>query len=171
MNAPRLCDFSPILANHRVMGVYGMVAGWLATTQPSLLALCSSRPAGFVSLWNAHVREHLAMFIGMALGNMMSIAVASRAQRAQGRWAHEAGRGMRCFLLMSFGMVLGTLTVGDMRLALPNGVLRLPATSSAMLAGLLLGVLADQVCEHVLHVARTSNERRNARLVQREHTT
>lgn len=170
MSALRLRDFSPILANHRVMGVYGMVGGWLATLQPSLLALCSTRPAGFVPALNVHVREHLAMFIGMALGNLVSIAVASRAQRTQARWAHEASRGMRCFLLMSFGMVLGTLAIGDMQLVLPGGLL-LPAMSSAMLAGMLLGVLAEQVCERGLHLARASQERRNARLVKREHAT
>jgi hypothetical protein len=170
MSALRLSDFSPILANHRVMGVYGMVAGWLATQQPSLLALCTTRPAGLVPALSVHVREHVAMFIGMALGTLVSIAVASRAQRTQTRWANEASRGMRCFLLMSFGMVLGTLAIGDLQLALPGGLL-LPAMSSAMLAGMVLGVLAEQICERGFLLARTYQERRTARLVMREHAT
>jgi hypothetical protein len=134
MSALRLSDFSPILANHRVMSVHGMVAGWLATMQPSLLALCSSR-----------------------------------VQRTHASWAHEAGRGMRCFFLMSVGMMLGSVAVGDLPIALPGGRV-LSAMSSAMLVGMLLGVLAEQLCERGLHLARTAQQRGNTRLGQREHS-
>jgi hypothetical protein len=62
MSALRSRYSAVLFANHPAMGVYGMLAGWLAIALPSLLTLCTTRPrAGrVVPGVLIHVREHLA---------------------------------------------------------------------------------------------------------------
>lgn len=66
MSALRSRDYAALFANHTAMGVYGMLAGWLATAQPSLLTLCTTLPleGRVLPVVFIHVREHLAMFAG-----------------------------------------------------------------------------------------------------------
>lgn len=152
MNARRPRELPAVLANHQVMGVYGMLVGLMATAQPSLLALCAARlpPAGFVPLISTHLREHLAMFVGMAIGNLVSIAVASRIHRAEKGWRHETWRGARCFALMAVGMVVGSMLMVGPGIAVP-AALGIPQASLAMLAGIGIGALAERVCEQGSH--------------------
>lgn len=155
MNARRPRELGAVLANHQVMGVYGMLVGLMATAQPALLALCATRPppGSLLSLVSTHLREHLAMFVGMAIGNLVSIAVASRNHRAENGWRQETWRGARCFALMAVGMVVGSMLVGGSGIAVLLA-LGIPQASLAMLAGIGFGALAERLCEKGSHRPR-----------------
>lgn len=134
------------------MGVYGMLVGLMATAQPALLALCATRPppGSLLALVSTHLREHLAMFVGMALGNLVSISVAARVHRAEKGWRHEIWRGARCFSLMAVGMVVGSMSMGEPGIAVLDA-LGIPQVSLAMLAGIGIGALAERLCEQGSH--------------------
>lgn len=157
MSALRSGDYVSLFAHHPAMGVGGMLAGWLATAQPSLVTLCTTRPLAdrLLSTVLLHLREHLAMFIGMALANVVSIAIAVWVQRSAKGWQQEAGRSARCFVLMSIGMVLGCVAVGDGAIALP-GALGTSTLLVAMLGGTLLACLAERLCLDGMSMARAA---------------
>lgn len=148
MNARLPRELEAVLANHQVMGVYGMLVGLMATAQPALLALCATRPTpgSLLSLAYIHLREHLAMFVGMAIANLVSIAVASRVHRGEQGWRYETWRGARCFALMAVGMVAGSMLMGGSGIAVFDAP-GIPQVSLAMLAGIGIGALAERLCE------------------------
>ncbi|MCC2657575.1 MAG: hypothetical protein K0Q76_2683 [Panacagrimonas sp.] len=155
MSALRSTGEVSLFAHHAAMGVYGMVAGWLVTAQPLLPSLCTTRPLADRLLWTVsmHIREHLAMFLGMALANATSVAIVLWAQRSLKGWRLEAGRGTRCFVLMSIGMLLGCTTIGDAAVALP-GAAGSSALLVAMLAGALVACMADRLCPDGISMVR-----------------
>lgn len=144
MNESRAGRFAAILGDHRLMGIYGMAVGAVLIMPSSLLALCATRlpENGILPLLSLHLREHLPMYAGMAVGNVVSIVVASGQDRAGRR---EWRQGATCFLLMAAGMLTGSLAVAQV----PSGwagALGLPPMTIAMLAGMGVGVLADHLC-------------------------
>ena len=143
-----------LFADHPAMGAYGMLAGWLATAQPPLVTLCTTRPLADRLLPTVlmHMREHVAMFLGMALANLVSIAIASWVQNSAKGWRQETGRGTRCFVVMSSGMVLGCVAVGEAGIALP-GVPGASALLMAMVVGALLACVAERLCRDGISMA------------------
>lgn len=131
-----------------MMGFPGMVVGAVICLQPQALAMCSTRPpvSGLVPLLSSHLREHLAMYAGMALGNLVSVVVAASSRRGADAWWRESFRGARCFLLMSVGMMLGAMAVAEMSLT-GSGTLGLTPPMIGMIAGMLLAVVAEHFCQ------------------------
>lgn len=144
MNEPSAGRLAAILGDHRLMGIYGMAVGAVLAMPSSLLALCATRlPAqGLLPLLSLHLREHLPMYAGMAAGNLVSIVVASWQDQAGRREWH---RGATCFLLMSAGMLAGSLAVAEVPFTWAVA-LGLPPMTIAMLAGMGVGVAAEHLC-------------------------
>lgn len=148
MRELRTGRFAAILSDHRVMGFPGMAVGAVLCLQSPVLAMCATRPpgSGLVPLVSLHLREHLAMYAGMALGNLVSVVVAASSRSEADAWWRESFRGARCFLLMSMGMMLGSVVVAEMSITW-SGALGLTPPMIGMIAGMLLAVVAEHFCQ------------------------
>jgi hypothetical protein len=156
MNSSHSYGFAALLASHPLMGVLGMVAGWAASTAPLGSPLCTAADAGtgILQVASIHLREHAAMYLGMAFGNLISTVVASLVGK-RGGWVRESGRGTKCFIVMSIGMVLGSLATGDQSIALARWLGIAPAPA-AMLMGMLFAVLVERLTERACYlISRT----------------
>lgn len=164
MSTLRSSEATSLVASHWAMGVVGMLAGWLFTASPPMLALCTTRPFAdrLLPVLSLHVQAHLPMFVGMALANVASILFAAWLQRSEATWQQEIGRGTGCFVIMSIGMLLGCVALGDRAIALPGAWVSF-APLGAMLAGTLFACMAVQPCRQGIAMARAAAHDAHAR--------
>lgn len=127
-----------------------MAAGGLVCLYAPEQTLCTTRPAAAAlgPLLLAQLHEHMPMYIGMALGSLVSLVAAWNQGTPAWRLA-ESLRGVRCFALMSIGMMLGALVVAGAPEPWRDTAM-LPPMAIAMLIGMLIALSAEHLCEHVV---------------------